>query len=689
MKRLFFFILIVLVINLDALAQKSPVKFEKIDKADLEMNSYKSDTSAAAVILCDYGRSYFIYTEKDNFQIVFEHHRRIKVLKKAGYDWANVAIKFYHTGNSGREKVGSIKANTYNLVKGKIIKDKLSKKDQFTENISRNWSAVKFTFPNVKEGSIVEYKYSIKSDFVFNYRNWQFQYSIPVLWSEYTASIPEFFNYNKSLKGYEPLAITDKDRISKKFRYTVSSKNKVGILQRGESTRTGSSQSEFDVLTDIGRWAAKDMPAFKKEAHITTLKNYISKIEFELSSIKFPNSIRQDYTNSWESINKKLLEDSSFGHQISDETLAAGSGFLQDAVEQIKSEYVEPKERMVAAYEYVKEHMKWDEYNSKYVRTSLRKAYKDKSGNSGDINLLLTLLFSELGLNAEPVIISTRNNGQIHPSHPVLSKFNYVISKVEINGEQFMMDATDPLYQINMLPFKCLNGQGRIVSKTNSDWIDLYSNKPKKTTSMYELSVDKDGIFTGKTQTIRLNYSAYEFRKMLERADNQDEIIEDVEKNNNGLDISNYKFENIDKIYEPIKEEYEVTINDQADAFGDMIYFNPNLYDQIEKNPFKLSARKYPVDYGYLIHKTNVYKYKIPEGYTVEEVPKNISLALPENAAKFVYRVGILGDIVQLTCIFNINKTLFLPAEYDNLKSFYSQIIAKQAEQIVLKKQAE
>ncbi len=671
------------------MAQKPPMKFEKIDKANLEMKTYEKDTSAAAVILCDYAKSYFNYTEQEGFQVIFEHHRRIKILKKNGYDWANVAIKFYRSGSGGRESIGAIKANTYNLVKGKMVKNKLSKKDQFTEEINKYWSALKFTMPNVKEGSIIEYKYSIKSDFIFNYRDWQFQYSIPVMWSEYSASIPEFFQYNKTLKGYEPLAITDQTSINKKFSYTIASKNKTGLLKYGESSRTGSSQSSFEVLTDIHKWVAKEMPAFKEEAYMTTSENYLTKIEFELASTKFPNSIRKDYTNSWESINKQLLESESFGHQISDETFAAGSGFVKDEIERLKNDYIDPMERMRATFEYVKKNMKWDGYYGKYVNTSLRKAHKDKSGNVGDINLLLTMILNKVGLEVEPVILSTRQNGRIHPAHPVLTQFNYVVAQVKIDGESYLLDATDPLNPVGMLPYRCLNGKGRSVCASNSDWIELYANKPKKAMSMYELDISEEGVITGKTQTSRSNYAAYDFRKTVDGADSQDELIEDIEKNNIGLKINEYKFENLADIYQPTKEEYQVTISDQAEAFGDMIYFNPLIYDQMKNNPFKLEERKFPVDYGYAIHETNIYTYMIPEGYVVEEKPQNLSLALPENAAKFVYNVSETGNIIQVMCTFNINKTLFLPDEYQYLKDFYSQAIAKQAEQIILKKQSE
>lgn len=53
--------------------------------------------------------------------------------------------------------------------------------------------------PNVKEGSIIEYAYTIKSPFISNFPEWSFQkYSSKL--PEYTTLIPEYFVYNTLLK---------------------------------------------------------------------------------------------------------------------------------------------------------------------------------------------------------------------------------------------------------------------------------------------------------------------------------------------------------------------------------------------------------------------------------------------------------------------------------------------------------
>ena len=70
-------------------AQKSPMKFGKLGPGELEMKTYEADPDAEAVILGDYATSKFDLTP-NGWKIKFEHHRRIKILSKDGYDWANV-----------------------------------------------------------------------------------------------------------------------------------------------------------------------------------------------------------------------------------------------------------------------------------------------------------------------------------------------------------------------------------------------------------------------------------------------------------------------------------------------------------------------------------------------------------------------------------------------------------------------
>ena len=168
-------------------------------------------------------------------------------------------IQLYNDGASS-EKISGLKAITYNLENGKIVETKAKSDGFFKEKFTDNVDLVKVALPNVKTGSVVEITYKINSDFLINFWDWEFQETIPVVWSEYRASIPEFFSYDKYMQGYIPLDIADEKVAPNSI--SITSK------ERGEGGGQRSSQTTFytdkiDFSEKKFRWVAKDVPGFQ------------------------------------------------------------------------------------------------------------------------------------------------------------------------------------------------------------------------------------------------------------------------------------------------------------------------------------------------------------------------------------------------------------------------------------------
>ncbi|HCZ36654.1 MAG TPA: hypothetical protein DHV26_12090, partial [Cytophagales bacterium] len=144
-----------------AFAQKSPIKFGDVPIEDLKMTYYAKDSSAAAVVLVDYGEAYLSITSQ-TAQLTFERHVRIKILRKEGLKWGDVAILLRQAG-SREERVSNLKATTYNLTDGKVAESKLNKDGIFKEKFNRSFIQQKFTMPDVKEGSVIEYSYKVNT----------------------------------------------------------------------------------------------------------------------------------------------------------------------------------------------------------------------------------------------------------------------------------------------------------------------------------------------------------------------------------------------------------------------------------------------------------------------------------------------------------------------------------------------
>ena len=673
MPILFFALFFLLITEQQMHAQNSPLKLGKIDMDILKMEHYPEDTSAGAVILSDFGFNQLKYYEQDGFKLEFQRHVRIKILKKKGYEWADIQVPLYKS-QSKEERIITLKGYTYNLVGGKVEKYKISKKDVITEERNQYWNIDKFTMPNVKEGSVIEYQYTIQSEFFFNLNDWQFQYTIPVQRTEYWVKIPEYLIYNKNMRGYVPLTVND--QTTELSSITYANRQRVSTVYE---THTTFEYENIDYHTYVYHYVAENLPAIQEEPYMPDIDNYFPKMEFELSYVQFPNSTRKDYTKTWDGINDLLLLSSDFGSQLNRKNYA---NEMLDAVQAIAN----PLERTIAIYEFVKKRMKWNGVRSIFVTSSLRDAFQEGSGSSGDLNIMLTALLRAADLDAKPVLVSTRDHGFILPTRPSISQFNYVICLVNVDGKDYLLDATDPFCPVNLLPSRCLNYKGRVIDPDGGDWVSLTPTTSDKKIISISLEIDEEGSMTGNISINRYGYAAYNFRKKIKKEGSQEDYVNRLESDYPGLHVSSFGFENLDNLYSLVKTEYDVTIEDNAEVMGDLIYFSPIFFNRIDDNPFKLEEREYPVDFIYPSETTISFTFNIPEGYAVETLPESTAFKLPENGGLFMYNISQLGNTISIASKIKLRQTWFNKEAYPHLKEFMSLVVAKHAEQIVLKK---
>lgn len=387
------------------------MKFGKIEMKEMELKVYDKDTAASAVVLGDYGRSYYSYIRND-FQVNLERHVRIKILKKAGYELGNIRVPLWKSGMT-KEETLDIKGFTYNLENGKIVKAKLEKDAIFQEKVNENLNMKTFTMPAIKEGSVIEYSYTVQSEFYYILPEWEFQRHIPVVWSEYRATVPEFFIFKQYSQGYEPYHIHTQDEGRESFPVRFGGQNVAGA-GFGGNTRTPGSIEMVEARTTKYRWVMKDVPALQEEPYITTIKDYVAKIEFEITGTKF-GAVPQTFRQTWAALSKSLLEREDWGRQLN------RTGFVKAEIQGIKAKYTDLAERAAAICAFVKKTMKWNGMEQLYPGSTLKKAYENQSGNSADINLLLIAMLREAGIEANPVILSTRSHGRV-PFFPLESK---------------------------------------------------------------------------------------------------------------------------------------------------------------------------------------------------------------------------------------------------------------------------
>jgi hypothetical protein len=649
------------------LAQKPPVKFGDVSKEEMSMTTYDKDSTASAIVLADFGESAIRYRDHSDFSLDFERTTRIKILKKEGLKWADFSILLYKSGSTDEELVG-LKAVTYNLEGGHIVGSKLKNDGIFKEEYDANHDIIKVTCPNVRVGSVIEINYTINSPFMFNFHDWEFQTTIPTVVSEYRAQIPEYFNYFKYMKGYVRLAVADQTETPNSIRSNSFSNG-------GLATTPGA----LDYMDVRHRWVASDVPAFKPEPYMTSMHDYISGINFELSYIKYPNARVQQIMGSWTDINKTFSESENLVGQID------GNGFLKKLVEELIAGKASVDEQIAAIVHYAKQNIAWNGGSGIYASLPLRKVLENKKGNSADINLLIASMLEKAGIAVKPVLLSTREHGLLRIETPIASQFNYVICLAEANGKSYLLDGTERFLPIGMLPERCLNGEGFAISKEGFKWIPLESKFKTRVVTSGDFSLTTEGALTGKLKLDCNGYVAMQNRKKYV-LDGEREFLKDF-IGSHAWTLQSTKIENAKEIQNNFTQEHEMVINENMVVAGDMIYLDPFIRQGQKENPFKSEVREYPVDFGSPLEQTFFLKLTVPEGYVVDELPQSKAINMPENGARYIYNIAHSGNQITITSMFHINKSLFSQLEYPYLREFYNQIVAKQAEQIVLKKQ--
>lgn len=639
-------------------SQKLPMKFGKIDPEFFNLKAYDKDTAAEALILGDYGETTIELDKDYNLVLMHTHHRRVKIFKKSGFSWASGSVYLYNFGTL-RQEVTTLKGRVYNMENGNIVESDLEKSMVHDDPIDKKNTERKFTLPNVREGSILEYTVTIRST-MMDINSWDFQHTIPALFSEYRVSYPEWFYYKRLMKGYLTLDVNE----DKKAPGVVLNPDQIGYTVQ-----------QYRMIKN-------NVPAFQQEPYMNALSNYISNVDFELGSFAPPYGMVKNFTSTWEGINEEMLDDEDFGYQIKHGL------FLKETADMLLAKYPDSERRISSAFEFVRDRMKWNELNRMYATKSLRTVWDEKSGSSADINLMLVTLLRHMNFDAEPVILSTRGHGMIHPGQIMLGQFNYVIASVKVGEKMYLMDATEKSCPYSMLTSRCINGQGRVISEVRPAWVDLNSTHRYEYTNMISATIQNSGQITGTIQHLYGNYAALDKRNEITEHGDHDKYISEVEDDHLGLTINDFQLIDLDSLNKPFKEKFEVEIADASTVAGNLISFSPIPYPEWSNNPFKMDKRTFPVDFIYPRLYRDIINYTLPEGYAIDEKPENVILTLPDGKTKFTYRLAVTDNILQVMSTLEIGKSLYIYNEYELLKEFFGGVVSKQNQKIVLKKVA-
>ncbi len=475
-------------------AEKLPIKWGKILPEDISMKVYAADPAAPAVVLCDYG------TAEVGPRTEYTRHVRIKILKNEGLRYATIELPY--RSYDRYEVFTDLRAQTFNVnEKGELVKTKLRGRDIQDIPIDKRNSKRVFTFPDVQVGSIIEYTYTMRSLDLVKLREWYFQTTIPIQWSEYRVYVSKRFNYLVTFQKGHPLNMDEQQSYAERLQWLYSSRIKKARFQLMDNKNilyaspSGSVKVYF-AWGESYRFVMNDVPSLHPNQEMLAFSDYfpVIKVHLYLAEGNFPFYYRpilltanEDYDiydrrmyhyqwisgyivywlPTWDEANKKWLANERLGHRM------IKAFDFKPVLDKAMDANGDQMKTALGVYNYVKENVPWDGTYNMYADRDLEKVMHAKSANSGEINLLLIGLLKHAGIEVNPVLIRTRDLGRIENIYPAFHQFNHVIAQVEIAGKIIYLDATGKESSFDKLPWNVDGATGWLLKREGYKWVGV------------------------------------------------------------------------------------------------------------------------------------------------------------------------------------------------------------------------
>ena len=381
----------------------------------------------------------------------------------------------------------------------------------------------------------------------------------------------------------------------------------------------------------------------------------------------------------WPVIVKGLIKDEDFGDQLKKNIPRTAD---LDAMLQGVND---PYQKMRIIHRYVRKNMEWNEYDNIWALNGVRAAWKDKKGTSGEINLILINLLKDAGLNVHPMLLSTVDNGVINTGAPGYDQFNKVMAYVEIGDKHYILDAVEKTTPSYLIPAEVMASEGLLISNPESGewgWKTIWDGEHKNDkTITINASLDEHGLMKGTASVRSADYARLKLLPLIKQGM---EIQRDALVSLPDMKVDSLVVENLDNDTLPIMQSFNFNVPTASSS--DYHYFSVNLFSGLEKNPFISDQRQTDVFYGVTQDYTIDCVVSLPDGYVMDELPKNVKMITPDTSIVFSrrseYSEGLLSVLIKL----EFKLPMYAMTDYDVFKEFYKKLFDFLNDKFVYKK---
>ncbi|MEM8582933.1 MAG: DUF3857 domain-containing protein [Bacteroidota bacterium] len=635
-------------------AQDLPeIEFGQIAVGDVSMTSFEADTSAEAYVLYD-GVRHSIFDDGDSYKLTSYYHRRVKLLKPESFDRADIELSYRRR----EEDIRDVEAMIF-LPSGERIK--LRNRDIIRDNLSDERATVRFTFPQVTEGAVLEYRFRKISEGLSQIPMYIFQERIPVRMASYEAEMKSLFSYIAICNAFDQLCLRKEDQL-----------------------RGSEEAAHAGGITAIRyKYVMCDLPAFDTEPYVNNFQDYLPHVYLQLDSYFNRATGWAKYLSTWETTARELRENPNIGMRFmrngSGRRIANDIGPLMGQNEQEKAQY---------AMNAINRKMEWDRYYRFGVDESLNSLWDKGIASSGALNMMLYTVLKNNDIEVQPVLTGLRDYGRPIIEFPVLRQFQHLMVMATLDGEPYLLDVDGNASIAGLPRVGALNEAVWAFGEDEPYWVEVQS---PVVTNVYQINgqIGEDGmadlsIKNQAKQYFALNASA-------DLMDENDEIEGPV------IDHLLAKFpetELIGREFEPWTDPTEPFVVDVevkspiGQPIDDYLYLQPILIDALQGELVEDDLRLFPIDFAYPFRQVYLATFDLPAGYVLDEMPEPIRVESPDRTVtvQMVMQHKEVEHQLAINFAVRVGTSLFPAEQYDMLREIFQHVIDIQESMVVLRK---
>lgn len=574
---------------------------------------------------------------------VIDHLIRLKVFTDdpvSATQASIISIPYYFAENM--ESVTSIRGITYNQDGTFNVLDNNTLR---TVDLNSRYRIMEFEMPEVRQGSVIEYAYTVRRRYIEELPDFHFSHRVPVQEANLYIKHVDYMRYNSIEENIDFTLNYNEHRVD------TSSIPHVFTYQRPDPIY-------------IETWQANDIPAIDAVEFVSSLNDIRGKLKFQISEFGIP---RQSLENSWEFVTAQIRRHNNPFQIVNrnSELLELGESLFDDISDM--------SVRQDSIFQYVNQRVQFNELGAVFADSDLSHVLAGEPADQAEINMLLLTLLRGAGLEAKPLYISGREFGRINKSFPSLYQFNRMLVISDIDGTKRFMDASYSYSMPDLIPVISYNEQGMIFNGTDYEWVEIVPDR-----SLFHLGVDinaelsAEGDLSGTLSATVRGYPAREIRSKISRGVHAEEIIaETFFEAYSDLDLATSSVLVNDQNRNEVSVKTDFMIQNYSITYTDGIEFRPMVVGYLFSNPFESTVRNTPVTLDAPEKLSINYSIRLPAGFETDVAGETRSTSL--RGAELFEEYLVDGSLIEYSFDINISQKEFPSDQYAELRRLYER----------------